>query len=213
MFEGFPGNVSVKVTFKLTNENAVIINYKATTDKTTILNLTNHSFFNLNGYQSGIATGQFVKINADGFTPVDKALIPTGEIKSVSGTPFDFRSYKTIEQDIKKDDEDLKLGGGYDHNFVLNTKSISEEAASAYSLESGIKMTVYTDMPGVQLYTGNFLDGTQIGKDDKPINYRTGYCFETQFFPDSPNQANFPSCVLKEGEEYNKTTIYKFDII
>jgi len=213
MFEGYPGNVSIKVTFKLTSDNSVVINYKVTTDKKTIINLTNHSYFNLNGYNSGIATGQFVKINAESYTPIDETLIPTGEIKSVTGTPFDFTSYKAIEKDINADDKDLKLGGGYDHNFVLNTKSISEEAVSAYSEDSGIRLTAYTDMPGVQFYTGNFLDGSPIGKDGKPINFRTGYCFETQFFPDSPNKPDFPSCVLQKGEEYNKTTIYKFDII
>ena len=213
MFEGYPGNVTVSVTFKLTNDNAFSINYKAETDKKTVINLTNHSYFNLNGYESGIATNQFVKINADSYTPIDETLIPTGEIKSVNKTPFDFRNYKTIEQDINTDNNDLKLAGGYDHNFVLNTKDLTEEAASAYSEESKIRLTVYTDMPGVQFYTANFLDGTNIGKDGKPLEYRTGYCFETQFFPDSPNKPDFPSCILDKGEIYNHTTIFKFDIM
>lgn len=213
MFEGYPGNVEVAVTFRLTNDNAFSITYKAITDKKTVINLTNHSYFNLNGFSSGSATGQYVRINADCYTPIDETFIPTGEIKDVTDTPFDFRSYKTIAADIEADDKDLKFAGGYDHNFVLNTKDLSEEAISAYSKESGIRLTVYTDMPGVQFYTANFLDGTDIGKDGKPLEYRTGYCFETQFFPDSPNKPEFPSCILNKGEIYNHTTVFKFDII
>lgn len=213
MFEGYPGNVKAEVTFGLKSNNSLFINYKAATDKKTVINLTNHSYFNLNGYDSGAATDQLVKINADAYTPIDNTLIPTGEIKAVEGTPFDFRNYKKIEQDINADDNDLKFAGGYDHNFVLNTKDLSEEAISAYSIDSGIKMSVFTDMPGVQFYTANFLDGTDIGKDGRPLEFRTGYCFETQFFPDSPNKPDFPSCVLTPDMLYNKTTIFKFDII
>lgn len=213
MYEGYPGNVTVFVTFTLTNDNSLKINYKATTDKKTVINLTNHSYFNLDGYNSGIATEQFVKINADYYTPINDALIPTGEIKDVKNTPFDFREFKKISQDINDKDKDLEFAGGYDHNFVLNTKSINEEAIVCYSENSGIRMSVFTDMVGVQFYTANFLDGTSMGKDEKPLNYRTGYCFETQFFPDSPNRENFPNCVLNPNEEYNHTTIFKFDII
>lgn len=213
MFEGYPGNVKAEVTFGLKSDNSLFINYKATTDKKTVINLTNHSYFNLNGYDSGTATDQLVKINAGAYTPIDSTLIPTGEIKAVEGTPFDFRNYKKIEQDINADDNDLKFAGGYDHNFVLNTKDLSEEAISAYSIDSGIKMSVFTDMPGVQFYTANFLDGTNIGKDEKHLEFRTGYCFETQFFPDSPNKPDFPSCILTPDRLYDKTTIFKFDII
>lgn len=212
MNEGFPGEVKVRVTFTLSNDNALTINYKAVTTEKTIINLTNHSYFNLDGYNSGKITDQFVKIDADCYTPVNENLIPTGELKSVGGTPFDFRNHKTVGQDVERNDENLKFAGGYDHNFVFNKHTIKDEVVNAYSKKSGISLSVYTDMPGVQFYIGNFLDGTQTGKDGKPIEYRTGFCFETQYFPDTVNQPNFPQCTFDKNEEYNHTTVFKFGL-
>ena len=210
--EGYPGEVKVNVTFTLSADNALKINYRATPSEKTIINLTNHSYFNLNGYNSGKITEQFVKIDADCFTPINENLIPTGELKNVENTPFDFREHKTVGQDVEKDDENLKFAGGYDHNFVFNKHSLTDEVINTYSVDSGIEMSVYTDMPGVQFYIGNFLDGTQTGKDGKPIEYRTGFCFETQYFPDTVNQPNFPQCTFDKDEEYNHTTVFKFGL-
>ena len=210
--EGYPGEVKVNVTFSLSSDNALTINYKATASEKTIINLTNHSYFNLNGYNSGKITNQLVRIDADRYTPVNENLIPTGKLKNVENTPFDFRCHKPVGQDVEKDDENLKFAGGYDHNFVFNNHSLNDEVINAYSIESGIEMSVYTDMPGVQFYIGNFLDGTQTGKDGKPIEYRTGFCFETQYFPDTVNQPAFPKCTFDKDKEYNHTTIFKFNL-
>lgn len=209
--EGYPGTLTMTVTYRLTNENALEIHYEATTDAPTVLNLTNHSYFNLDGAGNGDILDQIVMINADKLTPVDKTLIPTGEMPEVAGTPFDFRTAKPIGQDINADNEQIKFGGGFDHNFVLNKGDGGMTlAARVVGPESGRVMEVYTTEPGMQFYTGNFLDSTNIGKGGIVYAYRFGFCMETQHYPDSPNQPNFPTVVLRPGEKYDTTTIYKF---
>lgn len=211
MQEGYPGNMDVIVIYTWTADNALKIEYEATSDKNTVCNLTNHVYFNLKGEGNGDILGHEVMINADAFTPVDSTLIPTGELRPVKGTPFNFLPAVAVGKRIGEKYDQLILGKGYDHNFVLKTKnSISVIAASAYEPVSGRMVEVYTTEPGIQFYTGNFLDGTQTGKAGKPYNFRNGLCFEAQKFPDSPNHPAFPSCVLKKGDKYNQTTIYKF---
>lgn len=209
--EGFPGTLSSTVIYRLTDENALEIEYSATTDKTTIVNLTNHTYFNLNGGKSDILNHE-VSINADRFVPVDKTLIPTGELADVTGTPFDFTNPTAIGARINDPkDEQITLGGGYDHCWVLNgDKDSLRLATTAYEPTSGRFMEVYTTEPGVQFYTGNFLNGKMTGKNGVVYNKRTGFCFETEHFPDSPNQPSFPSVVLKPGDTYNTKTVYKF---
>jgi aldose 1-epimerase len=209
--EGFPGNLSTTVTYTLTNNNELKIDYSATTDKDTVLTLTNHSYFNLAGQGEGDVLAHQVTIHADRFTPVDKTLIPTGELRSVAGTPFDFRQPHTIGERIDSADEQLALGGGYDHNYVLNrTGSGLELAARVMEPKTGRVLEVLTTEPGVQFYTANSLSTT--GKGGKAYGRRSAFCLETEHFPDSPNKPAFPSVVLKPGGHYQTTTVYRFSI-
>lgn len=210
--EGFPGKLTAHVTYTLTAQNALRIDYAVTTDKTTVANLTNHSYFNLAGSHGVNNLDHVVKINADRFTPVSKTLIPTGELKSVEGTPFDFRSPMIIGARIDAADEQLQFGGGYDHNYVINGPAGTlREAVSVFEPTTRRLMTVSTTEPGVQFYTGNFLNGIR-GKGGKNYPRRYAFCFETQRFPDSPNHPAFPTTTLKPGQTYRSTTIYRFGI-
>lgn len=211
---GFPGNLNVKVTMTLTDDNAIDLQYEAETDKETVVNLTNHSYFNLSGDGNNTILDHLLMINADAFTPVDDTFMTTGQISPVEGTPMDFRTPTAVGERIDQYDFDqLKNGDGYDHNWVLNTNGdISRVAATVYSPATGIQLEVYTDEPGVQVYAGNFLDGTLTGKNGAVYAKRTAICLETQKYPDSPNKADWPSPYLKPGEKYTSRCIYKFTV-
>ena len=209
---GFPGNLKVKVTYSVANDNEVKMEYEATTDKTTIVNLTNHAFFNLNGEGSGTILNHVVQFNAKEYTPVDKGLIPTGKIETVIATPFDFTTPHTIGERIKTKNIQLENGGGYDHNFVLKHKKekVMNHVGSVTGDLSGVVMNVYTEEPGFQFYSGNFMQGKNTFKSGSKDDYRTAFALETQHFPDAPNQPNFPSIQLEPKNVYHTVSIYKF---
>jgi len=209
--EGFPGNLKVKVTYTLTDSNELVIDYEATTDKATPINVSQHSYFNLAGEGTSDILNHEIMINADRFTPVDKNLIPTGELRPVKGTPFDFTTSTKIGARIDDNYEQLVLGHGYDHNWVLDRKGDGLSlAARVYEPTSGRVLEVSTTQPGVQFYTGNFLDGTITGKQGHVYKHRYGFCLETQHFPDSPNHPDFPTTILKPGETFRSSTVFKF---
>jgi aldose 1-epimerase len=205
--EGYPGTLTARVVYTMAANGDLKIEYSATTDKDTVVNLTNHTYFNLKGQGMGDILDHQVTLYASKYTPVDAGLIPTGELLDVKGTPFDFLTPHLVGERINGTDEQLKLGGGYDHNWVLNGKG---KAAEVYEATSGRVLEVWTDQPGIQFYTGNFLDGKLTGKDGKVYSRRAALCLETQHFPDSPNQPKFPSVVLKPGKTYRTTTTWKF---
>lgn len=211
--EGYPGNLDVKVRYWLTNDDELKVEYQATTDKATPVNLTQHTYFNLKGEGNGDILDHVVTLNARRFVPIDATSIPLGDLAVVAGTPFDFTQPHTIGERIESADEQLKAGRGYDHTWVIerNTPGLAL-AATAYEPASGRKLEVWTDEPGVQFYCGNFLTGTAVGKSGKAYQFRNGFCLETQHYPDSPNHPNFPSTILRPGETYRTSTLFKFSV-
>ena len=213
MEEGYPGNLEVEVAYTLNNEDELSVTYKATTDKTTVINLTQHSYFNLSANFNNTILNHELILNSDSFLPVDNTLIPTGEFRDVTNTPFDFRTSKTIGQQIDEEDPQLKNGLGYDHCWVLNEQDKGVRfVASAFEPQSRRFLEIFSDEPGIQFYSGNFLDGTLPSKNNGTYKFRSGFCLETQHFPDSPNHKNFPSVILRPEEEYNSQTIFKLTV-
>ena len=212
--EGYPGNLTAKVTYTLNDKDQLIIDYSAITDEVTVINLTQHAYFNLNGHGAGSVLDQEIMINADQYTPIDNESIPTGELASVEGTPLDFRTAKPIGADINSNHEQIRFGSGFDHNFIISHAVEGELtlAASVLSPSTGRTLNVYTDQPGMQFYTGNFLNGTLIGKEGAVYAQRNAFCLETQHYPDSPNKPNFPSTILRPGEQYATRTVFEFGV-
>ena len=209
---GFPGNKSIRVSYTLDEKNALAIHYHITSDKKTVINPTNHTYFNLEGHNGGCIETHKLQMKASNYTPVVAGAIPTGEIATVSGTPMDFTKTKEVGQDINADNEQLKLTGGYDHNWVIDDwDGEVQKIAVVTAPTSGIKMNVYTDLPGVQFYAGNFIT-PEAGKDGGDYKQRSGLCLETQYYPNSVNQPNFPSCIFGEGQEYDSKTVYQFEV-
>lgn len=210
MEEGYPGNIVAEVVYSWTDDNEIIMDYKVTTDRKTVINITNHAYFNLHGAGTADILDHEMMIKASAFTPVDSTLIPTGEIRPLEGTPLDFRTPHTIGERILVSDEQLILGKGYDHNYVLD--NAEEVDAIVYDPSTGRVLEVITDQPGMQFYSGNFLDGTVKGHGGKVYNFRSGFCLETQHFPDSPNKENFPSVILTPEEPFLSSTVYRFSV-
>jgi aldose 1-epimerase len=208
--EGYPGTLKTTVRYKLTNNNELVIDYAAVTDADTVVNLTNHTYFNLKG--KGSIVDHLLKLHAEHFTPVDSTQIPTGEIRTVVGTPFDFRKPVKIGQRIDTDDEQIAFGSGYDHNFIISTDNKLKSVGSVYCEATGRLLEVSSTEPGVQFYSGNFLEGSPVGKNGLVYEKRSGFCLETQHYPDSPNKPMFPSTVLKAGAKFTSCTIYRFAI-
>jgi aldose 1-epimerase len=213
--EGYPGNLDVEVTYTLSDSNTLAIDYKATTDRSTVLNISNHTYFNLRGQGNGDILGHQLQLFADSFTPVDSTLIPTGEVRKVAGTAFDFTTPHTIGERVGASDEQITFGKGYDHNFVLTDRTSPgslRAVAKVTEPESGRMMQIFSTEPAVQFYCGNFLDGSEMGKGSV-YEHRTGFCLETQHYPDSPNQPSFPTVVLKPGQTYGSRTVYVFSVV
>jgi aldose 1-epimerase len=212
--EGYPGNLNVQVTYTLTMNNALVIHYHATTDQDTIVNLTNHSYFNLSGHKSGNVLEHLLWLNADYFTPIDPDCIPTGEIRPVIGTPMDFTEWRTIRSGLYSGDDQIAFGYGFDHNWILNQRSdpLKYSNAALYDPESGRYLQMFTTKPGVQCYTGNFLDGSQVGKEGQIYERWAGVCLEAQYYPNSPKHTHFPSPILRAGRAYDHTTIYHVSV-